>query len=440
MSDAVARWVEAHRDFAADGGGGAPAWVRELRAAGLERFAGAGFPTTRLEAWRFTSVQPIVETRFARAQGPGPALEPGLVQRNELCEARRHLLVFVNGRYAPEHSVVAGLPEGVRVGSLAASLDHETDLVRPHLDRSAGRTDNAFAALNAAFVEDGAFVYVPPGVHMEEPVQLLYLTAAAGAALVTQPRSLVVVARGARASIVETYASVGEDVYWTNAVTEIVAADGARVDCYRVQRESERAYHVATTTTHQGRDSTVHVHPIAFGAALSRHDIHVVMDGPQGNALLNGLYVLGGRQHCDHHTTIDHAQPYNESHEYFNGVLDGRAHSVFNGRIVVRRGAQRTDAKQTNNNLVLSESARADSQPQLEIYADDVKCTHGATLGPIDGRALFYLTSRGISEEQARSLLTYGFGAEIIGRMAIPPLQAQLDRLIRRRLLGGHVH
>ncbi|MGH9262883.1 MAG: Fe-S cluster assembly protein SufD, partial [Acidimicrobiales bacterium] len=241
------------------------------------------------------------------------------------------------------------------------------------------------------------------------------------------------------AVIVERYVALADGVYWTNAVTEVVAGDGARAECYRIQQEGDRAFHVATTQSVQGRDSTVRLHPIAFGAALSRHDLRAVLDGAGGSLLLNGLYLLGGRQHADHHTVIDHARPHCESHEYFTGVLDGQARGVFNGRIIVRPGAQRTDSKQTNNNLLLSGEAHADSQPQLEIHADDVKCTHGSTVGPLDERALFYLRSRGLDEQGARGLLTYGFAAEILGRIALAPLRAQLDGVVRTRLARGGI-
>ena len=410
----------------------------ELRETGMDRFATLGFPTTKQEEWRLTSVAAIAETRFTLPHAPrSGAPSAKEIRGHEVCEAGRHLLVFVNGRFSGALSSVKGLPEGVIVGSLADVMRTHSDLVRAQLGRHATGEGRPFTALNTAFLSDGGFVYVPAGVHMPEPVQFLYLTVPGSQPIVSHPRSLVVAERTARCAVVESYACFGDGVYLTNAVTEIVAGDGARVDCYRVQRESLQAYHVGTTATRQGRDSTVHVHPVTFGAALARHDINVVLDGENGLALLNGLYVLGGRQHADHHTTIDHAKPHCESHEYFNGVLDEQSHGVFNGRIIVRPGAQRTDSKQTNNNLALSEEARADSQPQLEIYADDVKCTHGATLGPIDEQAMFYLKSRGVPAAQARSLLTYGFGAEIIERMGIAPLQAQLDRWVRHRLLGA---
>jgi len=433
----VERYVAQYEAFAGNGAGAVPAWLAELRRAAIGRFAALGFPTTRQEEWRFTSVEPIAETVFALAHGAdGGEPSPREMLSLELCEARRHLVVFVNGCYSPALSAVAGLPPGVVIGSLAEGLSSDPQLLERYLGRHAVAELGPFAALNTAFLRDGGFVYVPARVVMEEPIQLLFVTVPGAAPIVSHPRCLVVVERLSRASVVETYAAPRGGVYWTNAVTEIVVGDGARVDYYRVQRESERAYHVATTHSVQGRDSTLSIHPVALGALLARHDIATVLDGENGLCTLNGLYVLGGRQHADHHTTIDHAKPHCESHEYFNGVLDGQSHGIFNGRIVVRPGAQRTDSKQTNNNLVLSEQARADSQPQLEIYADDVKCTHGATLGPIDEKAMFYLKSRGLSPAEARSLLTYGFGAEIIDRMEIAPLQAQLDRMIRHRLLG----
>jgi Fe-S cluster assembly protein SufD len=435
---AAERYVAAHRAFAANGGGAAPAWLRDLRAGGLARFAELGFPTTKLEEWRFTSVAPLVATAFASPHGPASAIPSAAdVEPHLLPGAGRHRMVFVNGRFAPALSVLDGLPEGVTVASLGEVLRREPERLAALLDEAVADPKTAFAALNAAFLADGAFVHVSAGTAVTEPLQLLYFVTAGPEPVVTHPRTLVVVERLARVTVVEGYAGAAGAVYWTNAVTDLLVGDGARVDVVRVQRESERAFHVAATQTRQGRDSVVRVHALAFGAALARHDITTVLDGEGASCLLNGLYLAHGTQHVDHHTVIDHAKPHAESHEYFNGVLDERAHGVFNGRIVVRPGAQRTDSKQTNNTLLLSEEARADSQPQLEIYADDVKCTHGATLGPIDDKALFYLKSRGLGAEEARAMLTYGFGAEILGRIESPELRRQLDIIVRARLLGA---
>jgi Fe-S cluster assembly protein SufD len=424
----VEQLVGSYRAWASNGASSAPTWLKDLREGGIARFHDLGFPNTKQEAWRFTSVAPIAEGSFELAQAPTrvPTLEE--IRPYLLFEAG-YRLVFLDGFFQRSLST----PFFDDVQSLAHVLAHRADLVREHIGKYAATQDRPFSALNTAFVNEGAFVHVPAKTTLAEPIQLLFL-ATGDERAVTHPRNLVVVERESRASIVETYASLGQGPYWTNSVTEIVAGDGARIDYHRVQRESVRAYHVATTQTHQGRDSTIHLHTVAFGAALSRHDISTVLAGPGGTLLLNGLYLLADQQHADHHTTIDHAADHCESHEYFNGVLDGKSRGVFTGRIIVRPGAQKTDSKQTNNNLLLSTDAHADSQPQLEIYADDVKCTHGSTVGPLDPRALFYLRSRGIAETDARRLLTYGFAAEILGRMDVAALRAELDRIVRDRL------
>jgi Fe-S cluster assembly protein SufD len=250
----------------------------------------------------------------------------------------------------------------------------------------------------------------------------------------THPRLLIVLEREAQAKIVEAYEGDAHGVSLTNSVTEVVVEEGAQLDLCREQREGAHSNHVAASHFHQASDSRLVFTTVALGAGLVRHDIHAVLDGSGAYLILNGLSVLGGHQHVDHHTTIEHAKPHCESHEYFNGVFDGESRGVFNGRIIVRPGAQRTDSKQTNNNLLLSHSARADSQPQLEIYADDVKCTHGSTVGPLDPTALFYLRSRGLGATEARGLLTYGFGAEILDRIAVPGARERLDSEIRARL------
>jgi Fe-S cluster assembly protein SufD len=429
---AVERLVEAYRAFAANGASGAPAWLKDLRDGAIARFDTLGFPTTKQEAWRFTSVAPLTETTFELARTPDTRhLTPADIEPFLLGTGPR--LVFVNGFLV--RSLSTPLSDDVRLDGLAQALVDTPDLVRQHLSKYAAFADRPFAALNTAFVRDGAFVHVPANVTLEEPIQLLFLaTPVTGAQTVAHPRNLIVLEREARATIVETYATLGDGVYWTNAVTEVVAGDGARLDSYRVQRESDQAYHVAVTDVHQGRDTTVNVHAVSLGAALARHDLRGTLAGPGGYLILNGLYLLAGEQHADHHTAIDHAAPHCESHEYFNGVLDGRSRGIFNGRIIVRPGAQKTDSKQTNNNLLLSRDAHADSQPQLEIYADDVKCTHGSTVGPLDPKAMFYLESRGIGEAAARRLMTYGFAAEILNRMDVAPLREQLDGIVRARL------
>ena len=434
-------YVKDFQAFASNGAAGAPPWLREIREGAIARFAALGFPTMKQEAWRFTSVAPIAEQHFTLAPPPVSRLpSPAVVESLALGLGPR--IVVVDGRYAPGLSSLAGLPEGVQATSLAAATRAGPggELAQRHLARYAPWQDNAFAALNTAFLADGAFVHIAADTALAQPLEILFLAtsgAGGGAAdgpAVSHPRSLFVVERGARAALIESYASLADGVQWTNAVTETVVGEAARVELYRVQREGRNAYHIATTQSRQERDSYLALHALTLGGSLARHDITTVLDGPGAELILNGLYLLGGSQHADHHTVIDHAQPHCASHEFFNGVLAERAHGVFNGRIIVRPGAQRTDSKQTNNNLLLSTEARADSQPQLEIYADDVKCTHGSTVGPLDQTALYYLRSRGLSPETARSLVTYGFAAEILGRMQRPDVRERLDGLVRAGL------
>ncbi len=438
VADRTARYVADFEAFARNGASGAPAWLRELRQGAIARFSELGFPTTKQEEWRFTSVAPIADARFRLAHAPrSPLPEHADIER--LCVGAGPRVVFVDGRHVPALSTPAELTGGARAGSLAAALRAgvDSELARTHLARHARWRDSAFAALNTAFLTDGAFVHVPAGVTLGQPLEVVFLStgqAGSDGPTVSHPRSLIVVERGARAAVVETYAGLSDGVYWSNAVTEVVVGEGARVEVYRVQQEGPRGFQVATTHSRQERDSYLALHVVTLGAALARHDINAVLDGPGAELILNGLYLLSGAQHADHHTVIDHAQPHCASHEFFNGVLAERAHGVFNGRIIVRPGAQRTDSKQTNNNLLLSTEARADSQPQLEIYADDVKCTHGSTVGPIDQTQLYYLRSRGLSPEAARGILTYGFGAEILDRMGHPDVRERLDRLVRARL------
>jgi Fe-S cluster assembly protein SufD len=396
----TAHFVGAYNAFAANGAAGAPPWLKEIRERAIARFAAVGFPTTRLEEWRFTNVQPISETPF------------------ELHRATWELGPF---------------PAGVTVSTLSSAVATAADFLRAHLGRYASVETNPFTALSTAFLADGIVIRVAPQAVVTDPIRVSCRIPAVSHPM-THPRLLIVVEREAQAKIVEAYEGDAGGVSLTNCVTEVVLEEGAQLDLCREQREGAQSNHVAASHFHQARDSRLVFTTVALGAGLVRHDIHAVLDGSGAYLILNGLSVLGGHQHVDHHTTIIHAKPHCESHEYFNGVFDGESRGVFNGRIIVRPGAQRTDSKQTNNNLLLSSAARADSQPQLEIYADDVKCTHGSTVGPLDPTALFYLRSRGLGAAEARALLTYGFGAEILDRIAVPGARERLDGEIRARL------
>ncbi len=432
---AVHPYLTAFQAFSENGAGKAPRWLKERRQSAIDRFVEMGFPTTRQEAWRFTDVKRLATTDFTLA---GPA-ESELVSLEEI---RTHLLsdgrntaVFVNGSFAPSLSSVDQLREGVTIGSLRGALADQPDVMERHLGRYAQDDTNPFTALNSAFIDDGAFVYIPKDADLEEPLQVLFVAAPQdGTPLVWHPRNVIIADQGARASVIETHVALGRGTYWVNAVTEVLVAENAKLDTYRIQHDGVDAYRTATTHSRQAQSSSFSSVTFVFGGGLTRHDVIAVLDGEGAECTLDGLSILRGRQHVDFHTTLEHAKPHCTSWEYFNGVFDDRARGVFNGRIVVQPGAQRTDSKQTNNNLLRSPHARADSQPQLEIYADDVKCTHGATLGPIDDRQLYYLQTRGLDRDAARNLLTYGFCAEILNAVGLEELRARVDRQVREHL------
>ncbi|HEU5259999.1 MAG TPA: Fe-S cluster assembly protein SufD [Gemmatimonadales bacterium] len=430
----TATYLREFEAFAADGGAQGPPWLPPLRRAAIEQFSRVGFPTSRDEEWRFTPVAPIAQTQFraaASAMVRREALAPFLFGHPEWPQ-----LVFVNGKLAPELSVVPALPGGVRLGGLAESLRAEPARVEPHLSRYARPDATPFTALNTALMRDGAFVHVPAGVVLELPIHLLFVTSADADGTAAHPRNLVVVERSARASVVESYVSLGDAAYFTNAVTEVYSGEDAWTEHTRIQRESERAYHVGLTQVDQARGSHYRSFTLAMGAAISRHNLHVRLTAPGIETLMYGLYLTRGEQVVDNHTAIFHDHPNCNSWEVYKGILDDRSRAVFNGKVLVKPEAQKTDAKQTNRNLLLSAGAKVDTKPQLEIFADDVKCTHGATVGFLDPGAQFYLRSRGIPAPVARRLLTYAFAAEVVSEVALEPVRLELDRLVRERLGG----
>lgn len=403
-------------------------WLQRLRRAAMDRFADLGFPTTRLEEWKFTSVAPIVQTSFQAAQAAG--LPAGELEKIPLAGLGYPRLTFVNGYFSPRLSQAGDLPKGVYAGSLAAALEEGNSVAQEHLARYARYQDHAFVALNTALLRDGAFIEIPKGIVLDRPIHLLFLKTASEQPAVSCPRVLLVIGRDSQAGFIESHLTVGGGVHFTNAVTEIAAGENAIVDHYKLQMENRRSFHVAAVQAHQDRSSAFHSYLISQGGALVRNDINSVLDGEGGECVLNGLYIAKDGQHVDNHTTLDHARPHCSSREIYKGILDGRAAAVFNGRIIVRKDAQKTDAKQTNKNLLLSEEASINTKPQLEIYADDVKCTHGATVGQLGEELLFYLRSRGIGNEEARRLLTYAFAGDIVERIKFQPLRSRLDGLL----------
>lgn len=418
---------------AADGRtGGRADWAEALRAAGAARFAAVGYPTTKDEDWRFTPVAPIANGTFGdagAAEVNAAALAPFLFG-----QAAWSQIVFVNGRYAAALSSVASLPAGVTVGTVAHAWQDGAAVAREHLGAHATVELTPFGALNASQLQDGALVHVAANVVVPHPIHVVFVTTPSAASAALHPRHLIVVERGARASVIESYVTLADGAsYFTNAVCEVVTGENAWLEHVRLQRESERAYHVGLTVVDQARDSHYRSFTLALGGQISRHDLKVRLGAANTEALMYGLYWGRAEQLVDNHTAIHHDHPHCNSWEVYKGVLDDKSHGVFNGKIFVTPEAQKTDAKQTNRALLLSETAKIDTKPQLEIFADDVKCTHGATVGFLDDLMRFYLRSRGIPAADVDKLLTYAFASEVIAEVAIEPVRAELDRLVRAR-------
>jgi len=415
---------------------GQPAWLRELRRAAWDKFAAVGLPGPTDEDWRFTRIDPIVQTAFAV-----PEHDPawGVTAKDVAELAVPNLsagatLVFIDGRYVPELSQAPQNTSGATIVSLAQALEHNAAAVRPHLAKYAQLEGDAFAALNTAGIEDGAYVHVPAGVAVAEPVHLVFVSTSGNRPTVSQPRNLIVVEAGASAQVVEDYVSIGTAANFTNALTEFVVGDNAEAEHYVLEREHAAAFNVSSLRVEQSRASRFASHTAILGGGLVRNNVHPVLAGEGCWSLVNGLYVVDGRQHVDNFMRVEHAKPHGDSRQFYKGILSGRSSAVFTGRIKVHVGAQKTDAKQSNMNLLLSDDAQANTRPQLEIYADDVKCTHGATVGQIDDEAIFYLRSRGVGESEARGMLVEAFAGESLNRMKLEAVRTELLRAVREKL------
>jgi Fe-S cluster assembly protein SufD len=404
--------------------------LHRLREAAMSRFAELGFPTTRDEEWRFTNIAPLTQVSFQLALTSVPKeLTPLKLDRLTYGAWDCYRLVFVNGSFTPELSN-SPATQALLCSGLRKALDHQPQLIEASLANYADYEDQAFVALNTAFLDDGAFINIPRGQVVDKPIHVVFVSVPSREPSMAHPRTLIVAGVNSQATIVESYVSLGNAATFTNAVTEIVLEENAGLDHYKIQRENSQTFHVATLQVQQGRSSRFSSHAIATGASLARNDVNAVLDGEGGECTLSGLYMAAGRQLIDNHTRIDHAKPHCTSHELYKGILDDQARGVFNGKIYVHQDAQKTDAKQTNKTLLLSEDAVINTKPQLEIFADDVKCTHGATIGQLAEEAIFYLRSRGIGQEDARSLLTFAFANDIIGRIKVEPIRAQLEEVL----------
>ena len=404
-----------------------PRWLQDLRDRGATRFAALGFPTVRDEEWRFTNVSPIANTEFIAATDAPAAVEQNL-DAVVYGEASNRVVVL-NGRFQAQLSRVGALPKGVRVGSLAAAVTEHADVVPRYLGQLADFGTKGFTALNTALAVDGLYVHIPDGVVVSDPLHLVFVSAPTGATrpVMSNVRALIVAGDRSQVRIVETYVAPGGGTYFTNAVTEVFAGEGAVVDHYKVQQESVDAFHIASMHVHAGRNANVSSHSFSLGGKIVRNDVTALLDGEGAECTLNGLYLADGDRLVDNHTTIDHAKAHCPSHEIYKGILGGKARAVFNGKIVVRQDAQKTDAKQTNRALLLSDNASINTKPQLEIFADDVKCTHGAAIGQLDEDAIFYLRARGLNYFEARDMLIHAFAGDILDRVKVEPLRVALE-------------
>ena len=411
-----------------------PAWVFPLRKAGLARFAELGFPTLHDEDWRFTNVTPIARLPFKPVLEPAPRRVPAdFVAGTTFGRLPAYRLVFVNGHFAEELSSPPR-DAGVIVQNLATAMVEHEELLKRFLAAEAPDESNPFLALNTAFFQDGAFVHIPRGRTVEQPIHLLFIATAQESGATFHPRNIILAGGRSQATVLESYVRTVDAAYFTNTVTELMLEEGAVLEHCKFQDEGPSAFHMASIVARLGRRSNLISHSFATGAKLSRNNIRTHLAGEGVECILNGLYLTRDEQLADHHMIVEHAEPHCNSHEYFNGILKGRSKGVFHGRILVRQPAQKTDAKQTNKNLLLSNDATVDTKPQLEIYADDVKCTHGATGGQLNEEAIFYLRSRGVGAETARSMLVHAFAGEIIERIRYAPAREELDKIVWERL------
>ncbi len=412
--------------------------IHVLRRTAIEKLAELGFPTPKNEEWRFTNITPILKAAFVPSTRQHVRqVSAGEIEKFMFGGLKCHRLVFLNGHFAPGLSSVAGLPSGSMATSLASVLTSDGGLLYRHLGKQVTGSENAFTALNTGFMQDGAFVHVPDNVILEEPIHMMFVSLGGGDPLVSNPRNLILVGNDSQVSLVESYVSLDGGVYLTNAVTEMVAGERSVIEHDKYQDESLSAFHIGTTHFQQAAGSNVVSNSIASGGSIVRNNVTVVLAGKGVEATLNGLSLATGQQLVDNHTTIDHAEPNCTSHELYKAILDGKSRGVFNGKIFVRVDAQKTDAKQTNKTLLLSDDAMVDTKPQLEIFADDVKCTHGATVGQLDEEQVFYLRSRGLSDEAARDILTFAFAGDVISRIHVESLRERLDSLLAVRLRKG---
>lgn len=434
----IATEIETYQDqHAAFQTGSSPDWLVALRQRGLDAFTRLGLPTRKLEDWRFTNISSLTATAYDVGSAALTAADTAGDEASELLQQASldedyHRLVFINGRYNEKLSQLHEVTSGVVIDTLANALGNRPDDIQSQLESGMDFDESAFAALNTAFVNDGAIIDVPEGVTLDRPVHLVFLSTGNGRT-VSNPRNLIRVGKGGKANVIESFLGQG-DSYFTNSITQVTLAESAELDHHKLQHEQVGALHISTTGVDQKASSRFRSHYFSFGASIARNELDCLLDGENIETTLNGLYMPTGDQLMDCRTRIDHAMPHCNSYELYKGILDDKAKGVFNGKIFVREDAQKTDAKQSNQALLLSDDAVVNTKPQLEIYADDVRCTHGATIGELEEDAMYYLRARGVPADLARQILIFAFANDVVQGVELPAVRRHLESV----LLDGH--
>ena len=425
-------YVSEQSSFENNGASSSPAWMKEMRKSALTVFAEKGFPTTHEEDWKYTNISPIANADFTyAAENTSQKVSTDELKNFMIEGTKQHTLVFVDGHLSKELSDLAGLPKSIIVKNFNDALKSHSPVIREHLTKYIDAANSSFAAFNTAFMHDGAFILIPENTSVEDPIHCIFVsTKSQSSQLAVHLRNLFIVEKKASAGIAVSYRSTGDNTNLTNVVTEIVAKEGSRLEIVKIQKESDRTFHVDNFRAHQFGACSVNVFSLALGSALARNDMSIIIDGEAADCNLNGLYITAGEQLIDHHTFMHHIHPNCPSHELFKGILHGNSRAVFNGKVYVNPEAQKTDSKQTNRNLLLSDTAIVDTKPELEIFADDVKCTHGAAVGGMNESHAFYLKSRGIGEENTRGILTVGFAAEVTGKIVNRAVRHHVDAMV----------
>lgn len=405
-------------------------WFSEQRQSAMDIFKEAGFPDSRQENWKYTNVRPIAINSFSNLGNKNVSISTDEIDAVRFQGMDCIELVFINGVYLEEHSRLDDLPEGIVIENMANALSKDSELLAKHLAQYADSNISPFTALNTAFIQHGTYINVPANIVIEKPINILYLSKINASSFATHPRNLIVMGEHSEATVIESYVGLDEADYFTNAVTEVSLSSHSILRHYKIQQESLNAYHIGNLNVMQGKNSLFESHSISLGGSLVRNDIHSQLAAEGAEVVMDGLYMTNNDQHVDNHTRVDHLEPHTHSTENYRGVMNGNSRAVFNGKVVVHPQAQKIEAHQNNANLLLSDDAEIDTKPELEIYADDVKCSHGATVGQLDQDMLFYLRSRAIDEDTARSLLTFAFAEEVINKINLLPIRDRIEFLV----------